>query len=741
MQGVGFRPFVYRLANKNCLKGTVSNNENGVLVHITATKEKAQVFLESVLEKAPAITRIQSHTISEVPYQEYPDFQIVPSVANDRINIPLTPDFSICEACKAEIRNTGNRRYGYPFTTCTHCGPRYAVTTSFPFEREHTTVTAFDMCDTCQQEYSNPEDRRFHSQTNTCNDCGVQLRLDDAEGKTHSGTSKAIIRKMASLIRNGNIIALKNTNGYLLCCDANNSSAIQRLRERKQRPTKPFALLYPSIEMVKNDFKINSAETQALLSHVAPIVILKPKQQISRLAQEAIAPGLQQFGVMLPSSALVTLLMDALQIPIVATSGNVHGSPIISREEDAISNLTKVADYFLHHNLDISFPQDDSVVRFSDEHQLILRRARGMAPNYIGHSYANGGKTLAMGGHLKSTFTFIPNKLSYVTPYFGNLDNYEVSQRFQESLDQFIELFQIVPEVILIDAHPLYQSSILGKELAEKWNAKLITVQHHMAHFASVLGEHNLFDSHEKILGIIWDGTGYGEDNAIWGGEFFSYQNHEIKRLTHFEYVDWIAADKMAREPRLSLLSFLPENERHGAKHKFSETEWKVYTKALENNTLKTSSVGRMFDAVASFLDIIDVTSYEGEAAMLLENLAGQYKGNTYFDFLEGVEYEKIPSKVLIGNILQAKRKGVSDSQIAHSFIHTLALVVLRVAVQGGVKTIAGSGGVFQNALLIEKLLELAKNRGIGFKINRILSSNDENISFGQLCYYQHIKN
>jgi len=214
-----------------------------------------------------------------------------------------------------------------------------------------------------------------------------------------------------------------------------------------------------------------------------------------------------------------------------------------------------------------------------------------------------------------------------------------------------------------------------------------------------------------------------------------------MKRLTHFEYVDWIAADKMAREPRLSLLSFLPENERDGARHKFSETEWKVYTKALENNTLKTSSVGRMFDAVASLLDIIDVTSYEGEAAMLLENLAGQYKGNTYFDFLEGVEYEKIPSKVLIGNILQAKSKGVADAQIAHSFIHTLALVVLRAAAQGGVKTIAGSGGVFQNALLIEKLLELAKNRGIEFKINRILSSNDENISFGQLCYYQHIKN
>jgi len=741
VQGVGFRPFVYKLANKNGINGTVSNNENGVLVRLTATKEKALVFLASIVEKAPAVARIQSHTISEVQYQEYLDFQIVPSIAKHQINIPLTPDFAICDSCKAEIRNQNNRRYGYPFTTCTHCGPRYALTSRFPFEREHTTVAAFKMCDTCQKEYSNPKDRRFHSQTNTCNDCGIQLRLEDANGKLYNGTSIALIKKVASLIQNGNIIALKNTNGYLLCCDANNKSVIQRLRERKQRPTKPFALLYPSIERVKNDFEINGDETQALLSPIAPIVILKPKQHINGLAKEAIAPGLRQLGVMLPSSSLITLLMDALQAPIIATSGNIHGSPIISREEDAIRNLSKVADYFLHHNLAISFPQDDSVVRFSGKHQIILRRSRGMAPNYIGHSYTGEVKILAMGAHLKSSFTFVPNKHIYVTPYFGNLDSYEVCQRFQETLNQFIELFQTVPEVILIDTHLQYQSSILGKELAQKHNAKLTAVQHHKAHFASVLGEHNLFDCREKILGIIWDGTGYGDDSAIWGGEFFSYQNHEMERLTHFEYADWLALDKMAREPRLSYLSFLPENERDGAKHKFSETEWKVYTKMLDGNALKTSSVGRMFDAVASLLEIVDITSYEGEAPMLLENLAREYGGDEYLDFLENIAYKTIPSKVLIGNILQAKRKGVSNAQIAHSFIYTLALVVLRVAERGSFKIVLASGGVFQNALLIEKLLELAKNSSIEFKINRILSSNDENISFGQLCYYQHIKN
>jgi hydrogenase maturation protein HypF len=741
VQGVGFRPFIYQLAKEFGFHGSVSNNEKGVVIHINTEEEKAQIFLAAVLEKAPVISNILSYEVMEVSYREYADFKIVPSVVKHQINIPLTPDFAICESCKSEIRDGNNRRFDYPFTTCTNCGPRFSVTTMFPFEREHTTLDYFVMCGSCQQEYSNQDDRRFHSQTNGCMDCGIQMRLTDENGKSVGLTQTGIVREAANLILDGNIIAIKNTNGYLLCCDANNRSAIQRLRKRKQRPTKPFALLYPSLERIKDDFELSGSEKRALSSPVAPIVVLKPKKQIMGLEEENIAPGLHQLGVMLPSSALLTLLMDELKIPIIATSGNIHGSPIIAWEKHAISHLKKVADYFLHHNLNISFPQDDSVVRFTGEHQLILRRSRGLAPNYNGHTCLNGEKILAMGAHLKSTFAFVPNSHTYITPYFGNLDSYEVSERFRESLDHFLKLFETIPETILIDAHPHYHSSILGRELADKWNSKLIRIQHHKAHFASVLAEHNLFDSKEKILGVIWDGTGYGEDGAIWGGEFFTYENSEISRLAQFEYVDWLAADKMAKEPRLSLLSLLPEDQRDYAKHKFSATEWKVYAKMIENNTLKTSSVGRLFDAVSSLLDLSNVTTYEGEAAMLLENRAGEYDGEEYFDFLEGIDYEVIPSKILLGNILKVKNQGVSEAQIANSFIHTLALLVLRVAERYSFKTIVGSGGVFQNALLIEKLLQLSQNSGIEFKINRILSSNDENISFGQLCYYQHVKN
>ena len=741
VQGVGFRPFVYGLAKQFQLCGSVCNNQDGVRIQINASEERANDFLIRLLENAPSISVIQLHKISEIQFQEFDEFKIVASEAKSQINIPLTPDFAICESCKEEMRDKNNRRYGYAFTTCTNCGPRYAVTTKFPFERANTTVANFKMCSTCQTEYTNPDDRRFHSQTNSCFDCGIKLQLVDTDSREFNANQAEIIEKAAALISNGSLLAIKNTNGYLLCCHANKQEVIEQLRKKKQRPAKPFAILYPSIEKIKNDFELSSQEENTLISSIAPIVILNPKESISDLEQKSIAPGLNQLGVMLPSSALLALLMDELGAPIIATSGNIHGSPIISEKDEAIEKLAGVADYFLHHNLEVTFPQDDSVVRFAGEHQITLRRSRGLAPNYLNSSPSENEKVLAMGAHLKSTFSFVPNAHTYVSPYFGNLDNYNVLERYEESIVKYEQLFEIRPEVILIDSHPQYQSSIMGTELAKKCDANLITIQHHKAHFASVLGEHNLFESKEKVLGVVWDGTGFGEDQAIWGGEFFSYQNHYIERLFHFEYVDWIAADKMAKEPRLSLLSMLPDSKRELAKSKFSETEWKVYNKMLANNNLKTSSVGRLFDAVASLLDIIDKTSYEGEAAMLLENQARNYQGDDFIDFLEDVAFENIPSKTLITTIQQAKEKGISTAQIANSFIHTLAMVILKVAKQNGYETIACSGGVFQNSVLVKKLSELSQSQGVKLKINRILTSNDENISFGQLCYFQYIKN
>jgi hydrogenase maturation protein HypF len=391
--------------------------------------------------------------------------------------------------------------------------------------------------------------------------------------------------------------------------------------------------------------------------------------------------------------------------------------------------------------LNIEFPQDDSVIKFVDEQQIILRRSRGLAPNYIEIETIATEPILAMGAHLKSTFSFMPNKHTYVSQYFGNLDSYDVLERYKKTINQYEKLFNSKPKTILVDKHSQYQSSIFGKELAINYNSKLIEIQHHKAHFASVLGEHNLFNSEEKILGVVWDGTGLGNDGNIWGGEFFIYQNQEIVRTNHFEYFDWIANDKMAKEPRLSLFSLLNDDTRHLIKDKFSTTELKVYNKTLQNNTLKTSSVGRLFDAVASALDIADINSYEAEAAMFLESCANTYSKNYYIDFLYKKDYNKIPSQFIIQEIIKASNNGFCKERLAYSFIYTLAKIIVKKAKLNKAKIIACSGGVFQNSVLVSTLLRLATKENINIKLNCKLSANDENISFGQLMYHVHIKN
>ncbi|MEM6297109.1 MAG: carbamoyltransferase HypF [Bacteroidota bacterium] len=762
VQGVGFRPFVYNLALQYGVRGTVSNNEEGVLIHLNATKETAEAFLRDIAESAPRISRITHTSLEEANQQSFSSFQIVPSEAKTQISLPLTPDFAVCKDCKLEIEDPTNRRFDYPFTTCTNCGPRYSITTKFPFERAHTSMDAFQMCGSCQEEYENSLDRRFHSQTNSCADCGIQLKVADNEGQTVEERQEKILDEVASLILQGQIIALKNTNGYLLCCDATNAEVIHKLRARKKRPTKPFAVVFPSLDRVKTSFKVSEYEAQALTSEVAPIVILDNKKSVE-IAVQAIAPKLNQTGVMLPHTTLLHLLLKRLDRPIVATSGNIHGFPIGSTEKDAQEKLSTAADCFVHHNLEINFPQDDSVLRFAEDKELIYRRSRGLAPNYIETNvYESLGEdteksirvnqpplsspttsspeVLAMGAHLKSTFTFVPNTQTYVSQYFGNLDNYDVLKRYETTIEKYLDIFETTPKTILIDKHPSYQSSILGKELASKWEATCCEVQHHKAHFASVLGEHRLFGSQDKVLGVIWDGTGLGNDNQIWGGEFFTYQNQEITRLTHFAYYDWLAGDKMAKEPRLSLFSLLDAETAPLIKNKFTKTEWRIYTRFKPRNQLKTSSGGRLFDAAASALDLVDTNSFEAEAAMQLESCAKTYNESQPIDFLERQNYAEVPSQHIFKELFKASQKGISKERLAYSFIYTLAKSIIRVAKKNQIKTIACSGGVFQNALLVSVFSRLAETENLSLKLNQKLSPNDENISFGQLMYYQHIK-
>ncbi|MDB2343047.1 carbamoyltransferase HypF, partial [Flavobacteriaceae bacterium] len=487
VQGVGFRPFVFNLARQQGLVGSVSNNGSGVIIKVHTTEERANTFLRTLLKSPPPVSVINSCQLEKNTTENFKEFSIVPSKKEQSINIPLTPDFAVCETCKKEIKDKENRRYGYPFTTCVHCGPRYAITTKFPFERAHTSLAGFEMCPACKNEYTDPSNRRFHSQTNSCSDCGIQLQLTDSKGKTLNVSKNQIVEKTAALIVEGHIVAIKNTNGYLLCCDATNPSTILELRKKKKRPNKPFAVLYDNIDTVQKEFEVSEQEKELLTSTIAPIVILENTRN-TQIAAHTIAPGLNQTGVLLPSSSLLELLMHIIKKPIVCTSGNIHGSPIISENDIAQAHLKTIAHYFLHHNLPIQFPQDDSVVKIIDGKQHFIRRSRGLAPNYLMPRSKMESGILAMGAHLKSAFSLVPNTHIYVSQYFGNLDNYDVLERYKKTIDKQLEVFNCSPKTVLIDAHPTYQSSIAGETIAKEYNAQIFKIQHHKAHFASVLG-------------------------------------------------------------------------------------------------------------------------------------------------------------------------------------------------------------------------------------------------------------
>ncbi|WKN41328.1 carbamoyltransferase HypF [Tunicatimonas pelagia] len=756
VQGVGFRPFIYQLAQRFSLTGQVSNRSDGVRVLVNASQPVAQLFLEAILEEHPPIARITNDSLQEVASQEFRDFSIVHSESTHHRDVLLTPDLGLCPACRSELNQKDNRRYHYAFTNCTHCGPRYSIIKELPYDRATTAMAPFELCVDCQQEYDDPTDRRYYAQANTCPQCPITFALYDAQGKlitnhpgTESGTGQpSIINQVVEKLRGGAIIAIKGVGGYLLVCDATNAEAVSTLRKRKHRPTKPFAVMYPSLDQLRQDIPVSKEVKKLLTSSVSPIVLLpvtdagKQRLAFNRLALQQIAPNLQQVGVVLPYAPLFEILMQEVGKPVVATSANISGSPIVYTEEAAERQLSSLVDFRLTYNREIVIPQDDSVVRFNPEakQKIILRRSRGMAPTLVLPEPLTSDKNiLAMGSDLKSTFAYTHCGNQYVSQYLGDLASYDSQQSYRNVLSHLLELFDAQPEVILTDQHPQYFSKQLGKQLAKEFQVSVETVQHHQAHFAAVLGENQLIDADESVLGVIWDGTGLGDDGQIWGGEFFMYQNYSFERIAHLEYFPHLMGDKMAHEPRLSALSLT--NGSYVVQQKFSTTEWKHYTQQVNRaDGFKTSSVGRLFDGVASILGLIDRATYEGEAALLLETVANDYierygygKLTSYFSETE--IRETVPYQSLIDEILRDKDEH-SNKFIAARFHYSLADCIQKVAQQQGTKKIAMSGGVFQNALLVDMVHKLMADDYELF-FHHQLSPNDENISFGQLAYYQ----
>jgi len=739
VQGVGFRPFVYNLANDFKLFGNVYNNTEGVVINLTGHKEVIYQFYNQLIAHPPPVSKINYHTLLKTDYKKYDDFSIQPSSKESKINLKLTPDFALCNACKDEIELVINRRYSYPFTTCVNCGPRWAITKLFPFERTNTSIAGVHMCNSCLDEYTNPSNRRFHSQTNSCPDCGFHLSFTNSKNELISNNNKFIFKSIAQKLEAGAIVAIKNTAGYLLCCDARNASAITELRKRKKRPQKPFAVLYPSIENLKSELKISEKEEHFLNSTERPILIVSTKNYQGSIALNEVAPKLNQLGVMVPYSALLHLLFTHISFPIVATSGNIHGSPIISSEFDAVPKLSTVADYFLHHNMNILHPQDDSVIKISsvNENEILFRRSRGYAPNYFSSNAISKKNVLATGAHLKSTIAFVPNDYIYLSQYLGNLDNFEVTERYLKTTNDFISIFEEQPEIILADSHPQYESNKTAHEMSQNFKVPIFEIQHHKAHMMSVIGEHSLADSKDKILGVTWDGTGYGEDYQIWGSEFFIYQNHQIKRISHLNYFNWIAGNKMALEPRLSLFSLMTESMESLVKEKFTSEEWGIYSTLKSSNSLKTSSMGRLFDAVASLLNLVDYNTYEGEAAIVLENQIINYDLEKCKNYHPNIINNLVDGQQILENCFHDFINNVPISDIVANFLYTLSLLVFEVANQHQIKNIALSGGVFQNTTLVDMLCTIATNQ-YNLYFNHQLSPNDENIAIGQLMYYYH---
>ncbi len=703
VQGVGFRPFVYKLAQAHRLNGWVNNTTDGVHIKVNAAESAAEAFVQDVLEQAPTHAIITSHSWQRVPHEAFSDFRIVHSQNSTEGALLLTPDFGMCAKCKADIQTPSDRRFQYAFTTCTYCGPRYSIVQDLPYDRERTAMAAFEMCPACQAEYDDVEDRRYYSQTNSCPDCAVELSLYDTslqaqrEGLSQQQMTEATVQAW----ENGQIVAIKGIGGYLLTCNAEDRAAIQTLRARKRRPSKPLALMYHDLLIMAEDLEVGAADIAALQQPAAPIMLITLKAApLSAIPFGEVAPGLSRVGAMLPYTPLYDLLLRQFGRPIVATSGNISGSPIIYDNEDAANYLSPIADLILMNNRDIIAPQDDSVLMHSPLHRqpVLLRRSRGLAPNVL--QQVGADCLLATGASLKSSFAYAVNRNVYLSQYLGDTENFESQRSYERVLQHFLQLFGKQPAAVACDLHPAYFSTQKAEALSQEWGVPLVKVQHHLAHFYALLGEQGLLDDPKPTLGFIWDGTGLGYDGQVWGGECFLYEKGAARRYNHINYFDFVLGDKMPKEPRLSALAIahmLPEAQL-ALEPLFTRTEWGVYQQLLQQeNHLQSSSVGRLFDAAAAMLLDMGKQTYEGEAAMRLEAQAHHYfRQNSPRRELSYLYERPMPAhlpRFLLQQLLKGKAEGVETAVLAARFHLTLADYVGRVAEQAGGERLGFSGG------------------------------------------------
>jgi hydrogenase maturation protein HypF len=734
VQGVGFRPFIYRLAVRHRLGGFVRNDTAGVSIEIEGQENSVRTFLGELESLAPPHARITAITSEDRPARGEREFAIRPSLELAGSAPSIAPDVATCPDCLNELLDPADRRRGYAFTACARCGPRFTVVDRAPYDRNLTSMAPFPLCPGCRTEYQRPEDRRYHAEATACPACGPRLRLTDAEGRDLDADDP--VAQTAQLLLEGRIVAIKGLGGFHVACDARNESAVAELRRRKARDSKPFAVMVADLDAARRLCRVSGDEA-ALLEHDArPIVLLRRLDGVA-LAR-AVAPGVRELGLLLPYTPLHHLLLAALDgAAIVLTSGNRSDEPIVCEDAEAVTRLGSIADVFLTHDRAIRSRCDDSVARIVAGEPLLHRRSRGFAPAPLALSFPVAAPILALGGALKSIVALGRGTEAVLSHHLGDLDEYEAWKAFVAAIDHYEQLFQIEPAVITHDLHPDYPSTRYAVERAAREGLLRVAVQHHHAHLAACLAENRV---EGPAIGVTFDGTGYGTDGAIWGGEFLIGDRHGFLRAAHFRYVPMPGGEQAIREPWRMALAWL-DQAGEGADllaGRVSAGAVDVVLQQLDRdvNAPRTSSCGRLFDAVASILGLRDRVSYEGQAAIELEGLAARSsaRGTYPVELRKGLLDAAPMVAALAGDI----RRGVPKPDVARRFHSTLVDVIRRTCLalreESGLNRVALSGGVFMNAILLGGSLEALRGERFEVYRHRLVPCNDGGLCLGQLA-------
>lgn len=746
VQGVGFRPYIFNLAKRYQLKGWVKNTSKGVIIEVDGKEEEIEAFLKSISTSPPPLAHIDSITSNSIPPNGFTTFQIIESETIPGEFVPISPDMSICDDCRRELFDPSDPRYHYPFINCTNCGPRFTIIKDIPYDRPKTTMGAFPMCDFCEQEYHDPSNRRFHAQPVACPTCGpyIWLEVDHKEIASH----EEALQQARQMLCDGKILAIKGLGGFHLACDAGNDKAVNTLRERKHRTDKPFAVMVFDASIAERYCTLSPSELALLESREKPIVLVssKPQSGISDL----VAPGNNRMGVMLPYTPLHLLLLEpATGFPevLVMTSANISEEPIAYTNEDAFTRLEDIADGFLLHNRDIHMRIDDSVLSEFRSEAYFSRRARGFVPQPVSLPF-KAPMLLAVGAELKNTFCLSKEKYAFLSHHIGDLENAETLRSFEEAVAHYENIFRVKPSAIACDLHPDYLSSQYAAQRACRDEIPLIQVQHHHAHLAACLADHG-WTKQEPVIGIIFDGTGLGTDNAIWGGEVLIGNYSGFERKFHLDYVPQPGGDAATHTPAKMALAHLWKadiawDENLAPTQFLSAEEKSILAKQLEKsiNTPLTSSMGRLFDAVSALMGVRQKVNYEAQAAIELEALSAEDEEGRYpFTIHESI----LDPTLLWQALLMDIQAGISKPVMATRFHNTVTEMALSVSEairsERGISTVVLSGGVWQNKRLLSRSVNLLENADFRVLWHQHVPTNDGGIALGQIMVALHTMN